>query len=360
MLPSASRPSPSPPPTGTVVLGLTASGSVSDYSDTLSLQQTIAAIAAVDTSAVTISVTAASVRITVNIAVPTSTTAAALQSLLSTSLSSAAAASEQLGITVEEVPTVQLALSLDDVALLPNTPDAHGGEDATMLALIGSGLVVAAVLAASIFARKRHLDKKGLVHIGKIDPTLVSLEIGSLDSGPASEQDSQGNVAHPAPAPAHTVAYNIPHKGMLLDGTAQMRTGLEWYRTVGVQLLAAPVHTGESNAPAWSALVIDGVTVPYDEVLSVRTVESALSLIVEQVSHGEEDPAPKHLRMHSHFDFNLWREALQPKVLNQDVGLEIKIIANTTPESSNASQINAARNWLASQEASMNSLSVPL
>ena len=325
------------------------------------MQQTIAAIAAVDTSAVTISVTAASVRITVNIAVPTSTTAAALQSLLSTSLSSAAAASEQLGITVEEVPTVQLASSQDDVALLPNkTQDAHGGENATMLALIGSGLVVAAVLAASFFARKRHLDKKGLVHIGKIDPTLVSLETGSPDSGPTSEQDFQGNVAHPAAAPAHTVAYNIPHKGMLLDGTAQMRTGLEWYKTVGVQLLAAPVHAGESNAPAWSALVIDGVTVPYDEVLSVRTVESALSLIVEQASHGEEDPAPKHLRMHSHFDFNLWREALQPKVLNQDVGLEIKIIANTMPESSNASQINAARNWLASKEASMNSLSVPL
>ena len=137
--------------------------------------------------------TAASVRITANIAVPASTTAVALQSLLSTSLSSAVAASEQLGITVEEVPTVELAPSPtppplsppppitffvspsppageDDVVPLPKTPDAQDGEDATMLALIGSGIVVAAVLAACYFARKYRLEKNSLPQSGKMDP----------------------------------------------------------------------------------------------------------------------------------------------------------------------------------------------
>ena len=52
------------------MLTLTASGDVSDYSDTSSLQQGIATAAGVDASLVTISVTAASVIITATIAVP--------------------------------------------------------------------------------------------------------------------------------------------------------------------------------------------------------------------------------------------------------------------------------------------------
>jgi len=83
------------------VLTLTASGVVSDYSDTSSLQQLIATAAGVDKSLVTISVAAASVIITAAIAVPAATTAAAVTSSLSASLSTTEAASAVLGITVE-------------------------------------------------------------------------------------------------------------------------------------------------------------------------------------------------------------------------------------------------------------------
>ena len=112
---SAAAPSPpsppSPPPsTETVVLTLTASGSVNDHSDTSSLQQSVATAAGIDKSLVTINVAAASVIITAIIAVPASTTATALQTLLSSNLATAEAASTVLGVTVESVPTVAMAL----------------------------------------------------------------------------------------------------------------------------------------------------------------------------------------------------------------------------------------------------------
>ena len=101
---------PSPPPsTKTVVLTLMASGSVSDYLDTSSLQQSVAAAAGVDKSLVTIRVAAASVIITASIAVPASTTAAAVQASLSSKLATVEAASTVLGVTVESVPTVAMS-----------------------------------------------------------------------------------------------------------------------------------------------------------------------------------------------------------------------------------------------------------
>ena len=108
---SPPSPPPSPPPsTASVVLTLTASGSVSDFSDNdkSSLQQKVATAAGVDKSLVTISVAAGSVLITATIAVPASTTADAVQTSLSSSLGTAADASTALGVTVEEVPTVAL------------------------------------------------------------------------------------------------------------------------------------------------------------------------------------------------------------------------------------------------------------
>ena len=87
---------------------LTASGSVSDYSDTSNLQQNIATAAGVDTSLVTISVAAASVIITATIVVPTSATAAEVQTSLSSTLGTAADASAVLSITVESDPTITI------------------------------------------------------------------------------------------------------------------------------------------------------------------------------------------------------------------------------------------------------------
>ena len=102
--PPASPAAPPPPPP--VVLTMTASGSVSDYADTTSLQSSIASAAGVDASAVTVTLAAASVLITATIAVPASTTPAAVQTSLSSTLGTAEAASTTLGVTVESVPTI--------------------------------------------------------------------------------------------------------------------------------------------------------------------------------------------------------------------------------------------------------------
>ena len=122
--PPPSSPPPPPSPSGggggegggataTIVLTLTASGSVSDYSDTSSLQKSIATAAGVDKSLVTIGVAAASVIITATIAVPASMSAAALKTSLSFSLGTAAAASAALGITVESDPTFTIVTEGD-------------------------------------------------------------------------------------------------------------------------------------------------------------------------------------------------------------------------------------------------------
>ena len=124
----------------TVVLTLTASGSVSDYSDTSNLRQTVATAAGVDKDDVEISVAAASVLITATIAVPAATTASAVQSsLLSTLGATAESASAALGVTVESSPTVAMALppSALPSAPPPSSPwegtsiDAADGDDVT-------------------------------------------------------------------------------------------------------------------------------------------------------------------------------------------------------------------------------------
>ena len=109
--PSPSSPPPPlpPPPPPPVVLLLAASGSVSDYADTSSIQSKVAALAGVDASAVTITVAAASVIITATIAVPASTTSTQVQATLSVALPTATAATTALGITVESVPTIVVA-----------------------------------------------------------------------------------------------------------------------------------------------------------------------------------------------------------------------------------------------------------
>ena len=90
-----------------IVLTLTASGSVSDYSDTSSLQSKYANAAGVDASRVTIVVTAASVIITITITLPAGKTAAAVaDKVISTLGSSDIAVSKSLDITVESTPPV--------------------------------------------------------------------------------------------------------------------------------------------------------------------------------------------------------------------------------------------------------------
>ena len=90
-----------------MVLTLTVSGTPGDYADTSNLRQRIATAAGVDdASLVTISVAAGSVIIIATIAVPASTTPAAVQTSLTSTLGTAAAASAALGITVESDPSI--------------------------------------------------------------------------------------------------------------------------------------------------------------------------------------------------------------------------------------------------------------
>lgn len=60
-----------------------------------------------------------------------------------------------------------------------------------------------------------------------------------------------------------------------------------------MQLLAAPNSDGmPSGAPRWSALVMGGVVIPYEEVVGIRVVESAHEFIVE---HRSVAPDPFNL-----------------------------------------------------------------
>jgi hypothetical protein len=121
---SASSPPPPPPPPPPVVVSMTASGSVSDYSDSdkTALAASIALLAGVDASLVTIEVTGGSVVITATIATPATTTATDVESSLTSALSTAAAASTALGITVEDVPTVLVAAPPSAPPLPPPSP----------------------------------------------------------------------------------------------------------------------------------------------------------------------------------------------------------------------------------------------
>ena len=127
------------------MLTLAASGSVTDYSDTSSLQRSVATAAGVDVSLVTISVAAASVIITANIAVPASSAAVTVQASLASPLGPAAAASTALGVTVEEVPTVALA----DGGSEPEDPLTPPGSDDSQSSC-GGGCIAGIVVGCSV------------------------------------------------------------------------------------------------------------------------------------------------------------------------------------------------------------------
>ena len=145
------------------MLTLTASGDVSDYSDTSTLQTRVAELAGVDASLVTISVVAASVIITATIAVPASTTASAVQSALASELSSAAAASTALGITVEGAPIVVLGPS-STAPPAPPGPSTGGGNSMIIAAAVGAGgVVVLALLLLGVY--RVHIKRRGFPRI---------------------------------------------------------------------------------------------------------------------------------------------------------------------------------------------------
>ena len=151
------------------MLTLTASGSVSDYSDTSSLQQSVATAAGVDKSLVTINVAAASVIITATISVPASTNATTLQNALSSNLATAAAASTALGVTVESVPTVALASPPP-----PPSPPMRAPVDGAVVGGIVAGVVAMGLIGLGILIRSNYLLLNKRLTPNQVDGKVVA------------------------------------------------------------------------------------------------------------------------------------------------------------------------------------------
>ena len=127
--------------------------------------------------------------------------------------------------------------------------------------------------------------------------------------------------------------------GVMLEATAHSRAR--------VQLLTAAGRDGAYDAPPWSALVVDGVTVPYEEVARMQTDISALEFTVEQlprtlaVTGVRGGPRMHHLRMSSRAEFDLWRKALFPKIVDPE---------EVSDESMLGFARDTARKWLTKTE----------
>ena len=143
-----------------VVLTLTASGSISDFSanDKSSLQQKVADAAGVDKSLVTIRVAAASVIITATIAVPASTTADAVQTSLSSTLGTAAAASAALGVTVVSIPTIVVVEPPGPLQQEGSLEQEGASSDAAITVVLVAGLIL--MLAAGTYGALVRYRKK--------------------------------------------------------------------------------------------------------------------------------------------------------------------------------------------------------
>ena len=81
--------------------------------------------------------------------------------------------------------------------------------------------------------------------------------------------------------------------------------------------------------------MVDGVTMPYEEVAGVRMDESMLEFIVEHNTNHT------YVRMFTRSEFNLWREALKPESNNPTLHVHTK---------SKPSAVHAAQKWLAKEE----------
>ena len=167
----------------------------------------------------------------------------------------------------------------------------------------------------------------------------------STTGSPALPSTTSISAANASTATASSEVFlqtNVGNKGVLLDSAVRVRSGLSWYRPVRAQLLAAPEQAGAS---AWSTLEVDGVIVQYEEVAGVRMYESVLEFIVEHTprSTTAQDKLTKdmHLRMFTHSEFNLWREALCPETFNPTLHVDTE---------SKPSALHAARKWLMNAE----------
>jgi len=193
---------------------MTASGSVSDFDDAkrTSLESSIAAVAGVDASAVTVAITGGSVLITATIAVPASTTVAAVQTSLSSTLGTAAAASTVLGVIVESVPAITVAGPLPPAASpsppppLPPQPRAvldsiggasietsrDGGGAVTALVACAAGVGFALLAGGLLFLHNRRRRRRPPVH------RSVVISGGAAPKGAADIEGSSRRKRRPS------------------------------------------------------------------------------------------------------------------------------------------------------------------
>ena len=177
----------------------------------------------------------------------------------------------------------------------------------------------------------------------------VGLTVDDHADVAASAASKSAAAASSDHAAASNASFSAQSK-VLLEGTARVRSGLVWFKPTHVQLLAAPASDGTSCPPAWSALVVDGVAMPYKELAGVRMDESMLEFVVAhkpRTATAQDDPPPHHLRMYTRFEFNLWREALGSVIANTN--LHAQSCASTSA-GSKPSAVHAAQKWLALAE----------
>ena len=178
-----------------------------------------------------------------------------------------------------------------------------------------------------------------------VDDQAAAASAASKSAATASSDAAASNA--PLSAQPETVA----GKNVLLEGTARVRTGLAWFKPTHVQLLAAPALDNMPDATAWSALVVDGVAMPYEEVAGVRMDESALEFVVEckpcSTAAQGAPPRQQHLRMYTRSEFDLWREALGPIIFKTTLHAQSRASISAA---SRPSAVNAAQKWLAHAE----------
>jgi len=196
--PSPPPPPPSPPPsTEVVVIRMTASGDVSDYTPnvTASLKANLAAAADLDASLVTITVEPGSVLITATIAVPAAMQSYALRNLIQTKLGTPEAATAALGITVFSAPTFVIASTtpvagLSDSEAMQNEKPSDKLPAGWIVGLcIGVVLVGLCAMLAGRYYLKYKKAKKTLAQSVQIDASTKDLPVQPTDAPPAGKAD---------------------------------------------------------------------------------------------------------------------------------------------------------------------------
>ena len=187
---------------------------MSDFDDAKrdSLKRSIAAVAGVDASAVTVAITGGSVLITATIAVPASSTPAAVQTSLGATLGTAAAASTVLGVIVESVPAITVAGPLPPAASpsppppLPPQPRAvldsiggasietsrDGGGAVTALVACAAGVGFALLAGGLLFLHNRRRRRRPPVH------RSVVISGGAAPKGAADIEGSSRRKRRPS------------------------------------------------------------------------------------------------------------------------------------------------------------------